>query len=134
MPFQKDPRIPELTPEQRAEEVRAREDIQRRRPVPNPATSVRPRDVRVMLNLVGSLRKAREAQGMTLAQLAERTGIDEPNLSRLETGKTLNPTVVTLFRVAAALGKDLMIALTDTEPARPVDGKQGATSATGTVR
>jgi len=41
---------------------------------------------------------------LTLAQLAERTGIDQAALSRLETGKQANTTVGTLSRIADALG------------------------------
>ena len=80
--------------------------------------AVRMSDLDAVLKLAGRLRKAREATGLTLAQLSEQTGIDEPSLSRLETGKTLNPTVATLFRVAAALGLDLGFTLTAT-PSQP---------------
>ena len=54
---------------------------------------------------VFALRKAREEAGLTLADVAERTGIDKAALSRIETGQHLNPTVSTLCRYAHALGK-----------------------------
>jgi len=38
-------------------------------------------------------------------------GIDAPALSRLETGKTLNPTIATLHKWAEALGQNLEVAL-----------------------
>jgi DNA-binding Xre family transcriptional regulator len=53
---------------------------------------------------MSQLKQERERQGLTLAQLAERTGIDQAALSRLETGKQANTTVQTLSRIAAALG------------------------------
>jgi CheY-like chemotaxis protein/DNA-binding XRE family transcriptional regulator len=49
------------------------------------------------------VRQAREERGWTLESLAERTGIQAPNLSRLEAGKHL-PSLPTLERVAGALG------------------------------
>ena len=50
------------------------------------------------------LRKERERQHMTLAQLSKRTKIDQAALSRLETGGNSNPTLDTLYRIADALG------------------------------
>src|SRR5207249_4009523 len=42
---------------------------------------------------------------------AGRMGIDAPALSRLETGKMLNPRLVTLHKGAAALGRKLEVDL-----------------------
>jgi DNA-binding XRE family transcriptional regulator len=52
-----------------------------------------------------ALKKAREAAGLSLADVAERTGIDKAALSRVETGQNMNPTVATLCRYADALNK-----------------------------
>jgi len=38
-------------------------------------------------------------------EVAKRMGIDAPALSRLETGKMLNPTLATLHKWAEALGR-----------------------------
>ncbi len=54
---------------------------------------------------VHALKKAREEAGLSLAEVAERTGIDKSALSRIETGQNMNPTVSTLSRYAHALGK-----------------------------
>jgi transcriptional regulator with XRE-family HTH domain len=54
---------------------------------------------------VFALKKAREAAGLSLADVAERSGIDKAALSRIETGQHPNPTVSTLGRYAHALGK-----------------------------
>lgn len=53
---------------------------------------------------VAALKKAREAAGLSLADVAERSGIDRAQLSRIENGQHMNPTVSTLSRYAHALG------------------------------
>jgi ribosome-binding protein aMBF1 (putative translation factor) len=53
---------------------------------------------------VFALKKAREAAGLSLAELSARTGIDKAALSRIESGQNINPTVSTLCRYAQALG------------------------------
>lgn len=51
---------------------------------------------------------ARLESNMTQAELAEKTGIRQSNISRIESG-TSSPTVDTLARIAAGLGKKLKI-------------------------
>ena len=58
---------------------------------------------------VAELKKAREAAGLTLAQVAEKTGIAEETLCRLETGRVTNPTWKTLGLYAAAVGRKLRL-------------------------
>ncbi len=53
------------------------------------------------------IRQLREAGGLSLSDLASRTGIHPPNLSRLESGKH-DPSIETLERVAAALSARLV--------------------------
>ena len=48
---------------------------------------------------------------LTVRAAAERMGIDAPALSRLESGKMLNPTLATLLKWAAALGRKLDVDL-----------------------
>lgn len=60
-----------------------------------------------------ALRKAREDAGLSLTDVETRTGIDKATLSRLETGKQPNPTVDTLVRYAAAVGKQVVLTLQD---------------------
>ncbi len=50
----------------------------------------------------------REKHGLTQAQLAERTGIDQGDISRIERGST-RPTERTLERIADALGADVRL-------------------------
>jgi len=66
------------------------------------------------------IKGAREAAGLTLAEVSRRSGIDQPALSRLETGHNKNPTLDTLWRYAAAVGQRLVLtteAIRDTRPA-----------------
>jgi transcriptional regulator with XRE-family HTH domain len=57
-----------------------------------------------MRKLVGrNAARLRKAAGLTQEQLAERCGFSQQYLSDLERGK-LNPTVVTLYELAEALG------------------------------
>jgi len=59
------------------------------------------------------LKTERLSQGLTLADVEQRSGIDPPALSRLENEADANPTVATLTRYANALGKQLVVALVD---------------------
>jgi DNA-binding phage protein len=63
------------------------------------------------------LKRERESQGLSLADIQKRTGIEPPNLSRLENEAEANPTIATLTRYAEALGKRLMIVLADNSSA-----------------
>jgi transcriptional regulator with XRE-family HTH domain len=63
--------------------------------------------------MVGSaVRAARRRAGVSQAELAERAGTSQPSIARLEKGR-VSPTVITLDRIARALGSDLVI---DFEP------------------
>jgi DNA-binding Xre family transcriptional regulator len=63
--------------------------------------------------LLMQLRAARESRGLSLSDLTELTGMDRSALSKLETGQRANPTVETLVRYAEAVGKRLVVSLTD---------------------
>ncbi|MEX2138714.1 MAG: helix-turn-helix domain-containing protein [Pirellulales bacterium] len=63
--------------------------------------------------LLVQLKAAREAKGLSLADLTELTGMDRSALSKLETGQRANPTVETLVRYAEAVGKRLVVSLAD---------------------
>lgn len=56
---------------------------------------------------IAKLRTMREAKGLSLAELAERTGMTRGNIARLESQK--NATLRTLERYAAGLGCTLEI-------------------------
>jgi len=52
-----------------------------------------------------SLKQARKRSGLSIGDVAERSGLDRAVVSRLENGKQDNPTVATLLRCAAGVGK-----------------------------
>ena len=58
----------------------------------------------VLREYVRQLKAAREAAGITLAELSAKTGMAVESLSRLETGASTNPTWKTLGLYAAAVG------------------------------
>ena len=63
--------------------------------------------------LVKQLKAAREQRGLSLSDMKRLTGMDRSALSKLETGQRPNPTVGTLVRYAQAVGKRLVVSLTD---------------------
>lgn len=60
--------------------------------------------VRPSRTLVSALRAERERQGLTLADIARRSGMDRAAIHKLEVGVSRNPTLATLNRYADALG------------------------------
>jgi len=54
---------------------------------------------------IQQLKEAREAAGLTLADISQRTGMAVESLSRLETGAQTNPTWKTLGLYAKAVGR-----------------------------
>jgi DNA-binding XRE family transcriptional regulator len=100
----------------RTAEQRAEEEAVRRQHAANPirqqpAGAINRQSFAAILSLVARFKSVRENKGLTLADVAERMGIDAPALSRLETGKMLNPTLATLHKWAEALGQKLEVDL-----------------------
>ncbi len=60
-------------------------------------------DVVAFRRFIMDLRKRREEHGLSLDAVAGRSGIDKAALSRLESGKQVNPTINTLLRYARAI-------------------------------
>ena len=108
------------TPEDRVRHKAIRERFQKERPTQEQLLEsgeyVGPfkRDVYfALMTALSELKKTREAAGLSLADVAARSGIDKAALSRLENGVHDNPTVDTLMRYAAAVGKRLVWGLQD---------------------
>jgi DNA adenine methylase len=71
------------------------------------------------LEKIGSaIRQARETRCLSLGDLATISGIDKPELSRIESGKR-NVTIATLVRIVDALGyeMDITFSLAGSNPA-----------------
>jgi DNA-binding XRE family transcriptional regulator len=72
-----------------------------------------------LIEALAGLRRERERQGLSLTDMAERTGIDRATISKLETGKLANPTIGTLRTYARALGQRLTWTLEAAEVGNP---------------
>ena len=106
---------PTMKPKRSAEQ-RAEEEAIRRRHASDPirerpGSAVNRQSFAAILTLIARFKTVRESQNLTLAGVAARMGIDAPALSRLETGKMLNPTLSTLHKWADALGQKLEMEL-----------------------
>ncbi|MEO8495227.1 MAG: helix-turn-helix domain-containing protein [Planctomycetota bacterium] len=62
-------------------------------------------------DFVRQLREAREAAGVSLAEMEQRTGIRKSVLSRLENSKAPNPTLATVQRYCEALDKRVVFSI-----------------------
>jgi DNA-binding XRE family transcriptional regulator len=102
---------PKRTAEQRAEEEAIRQQHATEPVRHPPASAVNRGSFAAILGLIARFKAERERQGLTLGAVAERMGIDAPALSRLETGKMLNPTLATLHKWAEALGRKVEVEL-----------------------
>ena len=63
---------------------------------------------RLHFSLARQLAAQRRAQHLTQTQLAERSGIDQAEISRIERGQA-NPTTATLGALTGALGLDIRL-------------------------
>ena len=63
--------------------------------------------------VLAALQAERKKQGLSLADIHERTGIDRAALSRLESNEEANPTLATLERYASAVGKQMVVFLSE---------------------
>jgi ribosome-binding protein aMBF1 (putative translation factor) len=102
-----------LTPEEAAKYKAIREQTAEELPDLIARHHERMATVDQLQELLLQLKDAREAKGLSLSDLAELTGMDRSALSKLETGQRANPTVETLGRYAEAVGKRLVLSLTD---------------------
>lgn len=60
-----------------------------------------------------ALKSIRQAQGKSLSDMKELTGMDRSAISKLESGKRSNPSIETLVRYADALGKRVLVEVSD---------------------
>lgn len=102
-----------LTPEEAAKYDKIREQVSGELPELVARHHERMASLDRLETLFTELKAAREAKGLSLADLTELTGMDRSALSKLETGQRANPTVETLVRYAEAVGKRLIVSLAD---------------------
>jgi DNA-binding XRE family transcriptional regulator len=102
-----------LTPEEAAKYKNVREQVAQELPELIKRHQERMATLDQLDKLLLQLKAAREAKGLSLADLTALTGMDRSALSKLETGQRANPTVETLVRYAEAVGKRLVVSLAD---------------------
>ena len=69
-----------------------------------------------ILSYMSKLKQERVRAGLSLADVSKLSGIDSAALSRLENGQQPNPTLDTLYRYAAAVGKEIVWSFRDARP------------------
>ncbi len=102
------------TDEERVREQALREKLQKERPSLEDLVRAGACDPDAIMTMgmyfdvqraLRALKRERAQCGMSIGDVAERSGLDRAVVSRLENGKQDNPTVATLMRYAAAVGK-----------------------------
>jgi ribosome-binding protein aMBF1 (putative translation factor) len=116
------------TPAQEAHEAAVRERFQRERPSlrdllesgdgTDPLTQREYFELQVACR--ERLRPLREAAGLSLSDMADRTGMDRAAIQKLESGVHTNPTISTINRYLHALGKRLVVSIVDEAADSPV--------------
>ena len=104
-----------LTPEEAAKYRKLREEIEAEKPeiIAKAQRARRAARCKQLAAVMQTLKAAREAKGLSLADIYEQTGIDRSALSKLENVTNENPTLETLFRYAEVVGKRLAIQVVD---------------------
>jgi transcriptional regulator with XRE-family HTH domain len=69
--------------------------------------------------LGGKLASARAERGWSLQQLADRSGLSPAAIHKIEKSG-MTPTIASLMKIAAALGKSVSYFIDESEPLRPV--------------
>jgi predicted transcriptional regulator len=104
-----------LTPEEAAKYRKIRAEIEGEKPEiiakgRQARQAVRRKQLAAVMQ---QLKAAREAKGLSLADVYQRTGIDRSALSKLEKLINENPTIDTLLRYAEVVGKRIEIEVRD---------------------
>jgi hypothetical protein len=102
------------TPEERASEQMLRAKLQKEKPSLDDLVRSGECDPDAIMTMgmyfdvqkaLQALKRERQRRGLSIGAVADRSGLDRAVVSRLENGKQDNPTVATLMRYAAAVGK-----------------------------
>lgn len=72
--------------------------------------------------LVDRLRMLKEKSGMTSAQIAEKSKVPESTVTRIFTGKTANPTIITVIAMTKAMGGSAADIFDDDTQVNPTTG------------
>lgn len=83
--------------------------------------------------LAGEVLSLRKARGLTQRQLAEKTGIQQSEISRIEAAHA-NPTIGTVSALARALGAEVRLVATRKQTTRSGGGVARRTTTTSSAR
>ena len=104
-----------LTDEEAERYQRIREQVAGELPeIRRRARAAKPRIL--LKHVLKKLREERQHQGLSLAEINARSGIDRGTLSKLENEEDPNVTMNTLMRYAQALGKVILVQLAEDAP------------------
>lgn len=68
--------------------------------------------LQVRHDVIAKYKECRKSQKITQTELARRTGISQPNITRFESGN-YNPSLEMMVRIATALGMELDVKLVE---------------------
>lgn len=98
-----------LTPEQRARHAEIRRQVERDKTKISREALDHKAELDALIEAFQALKHEREVRGLSLGDIARRSGIDKSYLSKLENDPYPNPTLTTLVRIAGAIGVRLTI-------------------------
>ena len=98
-----------LTDEQKRRHERIRRRVAQDRPRLDHEARVKKAELLALRDALGALKREREARGLSIGEVARRSGIDKSALAKMEKNPHANPTVTTLTRIADAIGVELAI-------------------------
>ena len=104
-----------LTKKQTAKYDRIRRQVEEEKPQITARIKARLATAETIHTACRQLKKLRESQGKSLADMRELTGMDRSAISKLERGERENTSVDTLIRYAQALGKTVELSIVDDE-------------------
>ena len=106
-----------LTPQEAARYRQLRADIESEKPAIDAQIRAQLAEQRELAAVFAELKQVRQALGLSLADIQERTGIDRSALCKLENGQRANFTLDTVRKYAQAVGKRVLVTVADaTEP------------------
>ena len=83
-------------------------DEYKQKKLQNPEFKQAYEELEVEYAIMNEMLKLRGEAGISQSQLSQKTGITQPDISKLENGKA-NPSIATLKKVARAFGKRLQV-------------------------
>ncbi len=98
-----------LTPDEKQRVNKAREKIKEELPEIKRKGRAHKRASLTARKLIATLKEAREQQGLSLADLKERTGMTREAICALENSDSPNPTISTMTRYADAVGMQIAV-------------------------